>query len=324
MRRLSLIPGVARVATAMQAPFVQYGMSTRLKTGTGALLQPQSTEVNSREFFETLGVPLVRGRLFSTDELGTNGAIPRSVVILSEQLAEALYGTQDPIGGSVEFNIRGRVGKRYEVIGVVADVRVRSLTGNPEPMIYEPADVSGPVYPFQAFLIRTNGDIELAAQVRAIAADLNRALPVTPLISMHDAVGRVRAEWDVLARLMITLAVLAGVLAMVGLYGVVAFGVAARRREYGIRLALGAPPAQVVKLVLRRTAVITAVGLALGCAGAFALARVLQSRLVGVTPFDPVVWTLAAAALIAMALLASWIPARRAVSVDVTHALRTT
>jgi putative ABC transport system permease protein len=136
-----------------------------------------------------------------------------------------------------------------------------------------------------------------------------------------DSIARVRAEWDV-ARLMFVLAGLAGLLAAVGLYGVVAFGVESRRREFGIRIALGAPPRRVAHLVLRRTGSITTAGLVLGAAGAIGLGQVLESRLVGVHPFDPIVWLLACAGLVAIAAAASFIPARRAMRVDLTETLR--
>ena len=161
------------------------------------------------------------------------------------------------------------------------------------------------------------------APVSVLPASLDPSLLILQPMRMEEAIGRARAEWDVLSRLLTTLAGVAGVLAVVGLYGVVAFGVASRRREFGIRLALGAAPARVVALVVRRTALIACLALLLGGAGATALARLLENRLVGVTPFDPFIWSGAALILLAGAALASWIPARRAVSVDVTRSLRT-
>ena len=125
-----------------------------------------------------------------------------------------------------------------------------------------------------------------------------------------------------LARLLTALAFVAGVLSAIGLYAVVSFGVAARRRELGIRMALGADPAAVRRLVLRGTAIMTAVGLLAGLGGAVVLARTLKSSLFGVPPFDPVAWTIAAAILVALAFAASIVPARRAMRVDVAETLR--
>ena len=126
----------------------------------------------------------------------------------------------------------------------------------------------------------------------------------------------------VLVRLLTALAVVAGVLAAIGLYAVVSFGVAARRREFGIRMALGADAAMVRRLVLRGTAVTVTVGVFVGLGGAIALARALESSLFGVSPFDPIVWTAAAAILVALACAASIVPVRRATRVDVVETLR--
>ena len=141
-------------------------------------------------------------------------------------------------------------------------------------------------------------------------------------MTMEQAIDQGMAQWNVLARLLTALAIVAGILSAIGLYAVVSFGVAVRRREFGIRMALGAEPAVVRRLVLRGTAMITAVSLLVGLGGAVALARTLKSSLFGVPPFDPVVWAIAAAILVALALAASIIPARRATRVDVVETLR--
>jgi predicted lysophospholipase L1 biosynthesis ABC-type transport system permease subunit len=258
--------------------------------------------------------------VFTEDDLGLGGEA-RPVVVLSETLARQLFGTTDAVGRRVEYRLMGRVGKSYEVIGIVGDVRMDSLIRPVEPMVYEPAAL-GPGRDEVTYLVRTAGGANLAGQASTIAAALDPALPIGPVRTMNEAIGRARAEWDVLARLMTTLAAIAGLLAAVGLYGVMAFGVAARKREFGIRLALGAPPAQLVGLVLRRTALIVGAGLVLGLGGAAALSRSLGSRLFGVGPFDPVAWGLATVVFLVIALLASWWPARRAAYVDPVSALR--
>jgi putative ABC transport system permease protein len=139
---------------------------------------------------------------------------------------------------------------------------------------------------------------------------------------MEEAIDQALAQWNLLARLLTALAVVAGVLSAIGLYAVVSFGVAARRREFGIRMALGAEPAVVRRLVLRGTSVILGVGLLVGLGGAVGLARILRSSLFGVPPFDPVSWTIAAAILVALAFMASIIPAARATRANVVETLR--
>ena len=322
-RQLARVPGVEQVAVSIRAPFVGSTMTTTLKKEqAGEVVQPYATELLSANYFDTLRIPLRRGRLFSQDDLGMAGSQARPVVIVSELLARELFGTADPVGRMIEYKTIGRVGKRYEIIGVVGDVRADSLTAAPQPMLYEPAALNVPVRPEGTFIVRASEGRDIAGAVRQIAAALDPALPVVLPMPMAEAIAVARAEWDVLARLMTGLAAIAALLAAIGLYGVIAFGVASRRREFGIRLALGAAPSRVMALVLRRTAIIAAGGLLLGAGGAYALARVLSSRLFGITPFDPWIWTLAALTFVVLALAASWIPARRAVSVDVTHSLR--
>jgi ABC-type antimicrobial peptide transport system permease subunit len=171
-------------------------------------------------------------------------------------------------------------------------------------------------------VLRTSARFDVAAELRVIGAALDPALPVGTVVPLTEAVGRARAEWDILARLLGGLAAGAALLAAVGLYGAMAFSVAARRREFGIRMAVGATAAQVRRLVLRQTAVITIGGLVLGFGGAAALVQVLKNRLVGVEPFDPLIWMLATAGLVTTAVLVSVLPARRATMVDVSQTLR--
>jgi ABC-type antimicrobial peptide transport system permease subunit len=222
----------------------------------------------------------------------------------------------------VEFPVRGREDRQFEVIGVVGDVHFGDLTSPPEPVVYEPAGLDGFYGPQQYAVVRVDAPVDVAAVAREIGAQLDAALPVGTIMSMEEALAGARAQWTLPAKLMSLLAAFAAILAAVGLYGVVGFGVRARAREIGIRMALGAESARVFRLVLRSTLGMTIAGLVFGLGGAVALARVLESRLFGVAPFDVGTWTLAAAGLVAIALLASWLPARRATRVDPVQTLR--
>ena len=322
-RQLGLVPGVEEVAIATRAPFVGVTMGTRVRRfgETTAPIEMESVEVATANFFCALRIPLRQGRVFTPEDVVTGLSATRPVVMVSESLAQQLFGSENPVGRLVEFRTIDQAGRPYEIIGVVGDARYKSLTEAAPLMAYQPAEADSIARGF-TFVVRAAPGVEVAAAVRRIATALNPSLPVNLPMSVNEGIARSRAEWDVLANLMTGLASIAGVLAAVGLYAVVAFGVAARCREFGIRLALGAAPSTVMGLVFRRTIVMTTIGLVLGAGGAFVLARVLSSRLFGVTPFDPTVWTLSALALIALAFAASWFPARRAVSVDVTRSLR--
>ena len=189
-------------------------------------------------------------------------------------------------------------------------------------MIFQPAGLDDPLRTDATITFRSAPGMDVAAAAHQIAASLDRSLPLGLVMTMEEAIEQGTAQWHVLARLLTALAVVAGVLSAIGLYAVVSFGVAARRREFGIRMALGADAAMVRRLVLRHTALTVAVGVFVGLGGAIALARALKSSLFGVSPFDPIVWTAAAAILVALACAASIIPVRRATRVDVVETLR--
>jgi predicted permease len=322
-RRFELQPGVRGAAVASGVPFHCCARMTRIRpagdTTDERLVEARSNELWSANYFELLGIPLLEGRPFDPAEIGAPGRAARPVVILSASLAQQLFPGTGAVGRMVEFPRRDR---QFEVIGVVGDAHGSDLTAPPEPLVYEPAGSDGRFLPWQDLLVRVDGPVEVAAVAQEIGAQLDAALPVGEVMSMSEAFADARAQWTLLAKLMSLLASFAALLAAVGLYGVVAFGVKARAREIGIRMALGAESARVFRLVLRSTLGMTIAGLVFGLGGAVALARVLESRLFGVAPFDVGTWTLAAAGLVAVALLASWLPARRATRVDPVQTLR--
>ncbi|HEX9698403.1 MAG TPA: ABC transporter permease [Acidobacteriota bacterium] len=325
-RRLQLHPGVASVAVATRVPFRCCGSGTRIRpagdTAGERQLEPGSNMLFSPDYFEVLGIPLLSGRSFEIGDMRSPGREGRPVVVLSESLAQRLFPAAEAVGRMVEFPFGSREDRQFEVIGVVGDVHFGDLTAPPEPVVYEPAGLDGSYFPQQYVVVRLDASIDVAAVTRDIGAQLDAALPVGTIMSMEEALAGARAQWTLLAKLMSLLAVVAATLAAVGLHGVVAFGVKARAREIGIRMALGAESARVFRLVLRSTLGMTIAGLVFGLGGAVALARVLESRLFGVAPFDVGTWTLAAAGLVAIALLASWLPARRATRVDPVETLR--
>jgi len=326
--RLRRLPGVREVAAARGAPFAGgANMSWRVRAGDSAgdaaPIEVRSNSLFTTTYFDTLGIPLIRGRGFTEADIADGQRGTCRSLIISQNLAAHLFGAADPIGRELVFPGQGRGGESYQVIGVAGTARYRDLVTPAEEVFYEPAGPKGMgIAAGATIVVRAEGSVALAEQASAIATALNPALPLTTVLPMADVVGRARADWDSLALIVGLLAVFATVLASVGLYGVVAHGVAQRRHELGIRLALGATGGQMWQLVLSRTAVITAAGLCLGLPGGYAFARVLATRLVGVSPLDPLVWSAAIAALVAVAALASVIPARVATRVDVSETLR--
>jgi predicted permease len=326
--RLGGISGIRGVASANGAPFFGGANFFRKVRATDAApgaapFETRSNVLFSRAYFDTLGIPLIRGRMFTEAEFAAARRGGGRVAIVNEGLARRLFGAADPVGRTVEFPNEARDGDRIEVVGVVGSARYASLVTPPDEMIYEPAGRRTIGIRLGAtVIVRTDGSAPLAEHARRAAAELNPSLPLTEVLSMHDAVGRSRRDVDLLVRVVGIVALLAAVLAGIGLYAVVAHGVAQRRREFGIRVALGASRAEVWRLVLRRTAAITAAGLCFGLAGAYAFAQILSARLVGVNPLDPVLWSLAAVALIVVAAGASLQPARTATHVDLNDTLR--
>jgi predicted permease len=322
-RRLRQVPGVRSTAAATAAPFA-WSTSTRVRRADAAPnarpLSAGSLELFDAGYFATVGIPLVAGRLL-TDADVRGGQTDSGPVVVSEGAARRLFGSTDAVGREVVFPVRGREDKRYRIVGVVGTARYRSLLRDPEDMIYEPAETRSTSRDL-TLVVRAGESVRLADEARRIATALNPALPIASLRSMADTIARVRTEWDSLARLLGVLAVVAAILACVGLYGVVAHGVAQRRREFGIRAALGASRGDMWRLVLRQAAAIVGGGVAVGLIGAYAFAQVLSSRLVGVTPLDPLLWSAAVALLVVVALAASLKPALTASRVEISETLR--
>jgi len=325
-RRLRLRPEIEEVAVSTTAPLERVVMLTRLYPADE---EPEESVVTARsnllwspQYFELFRIPLVRGRTFTRNEITPPGQDPPPVVILSEMLAQQLFDSIDVVGRAVAFTFGDRKGKRYEVIGVAGDVHHGSISTPPQPLLYEPAG-SGSFIGYRASIaVRVTAPVQVADIARNIGADLDDTLPVGEVRAMDDALADARSQWALLTKLMTLLAIFAAVLAAVGLHGVVAFMVRARTREIGIRVALGASTRCVFRLVLRGVTVTTTAGLLLGLAGAVALVRVLESRLYGVEPFDVGAWMMAAAAMVAVSLVAAFLPARRATRVDPVVTLR--
>jgi predicted permease len=272
----------------------------------------------SPAYFATIGIPLVRGRSFTAvDREGS----PRTLVI-SQETARRYFPGEDPIGKRIRFGWN-RDGDHLggEIVGVVGDVRQRGLDADVTPHVYAAWD-QWPVEEVTV-VMRTRGDpaVPLKAAQRVVMA-IDRDIPVYDAFTLESMVSRALGQPRFYVLLLSVFASLALVLAVVGIYGVIAYTVQQRTREIGIRIALGASRERVVSMVVRRGLILAAVGVALGTAGAWAMARVLQSLLFGVSARDPMTFAAVAALLGAVALLASWLPARRAARVDPLVAMR--
>lgn len=321
VERLGALPGVERVGLSLLAPLSGSGLGFGFEVD-GVTDRPEAPEgpyVNfiSPGFFQTTGTPLLRGRAFTAaDREGSP-----SVAVVNETMADLYWPDGSAVGGCIRIGTsdEGPVACT-EVIGVVEGIRHRPLE-EAFPKFYLPLSQrdSEP----ETIIVRTSGDPEATiADVRSAIQGLAPDLPFVNVIPATQEIAPELRPFRLGAILSSLFGVLALVLASVGLYGVVAFTVAQQTREIGVRIALGAGRSDVLRLVVLRAMLLTLVGVAVGLAGAFAATRFMEGLLYGVGALDPATFVTVPLLLLTVALLASYIPARRATRVDPMVALR--
>ncbi len=267
---------------------------------------------------EALGIPLLRGRMLD-DRDGASGVL---ALLVNETLAAQMWPHQDPLGQRITFGSgKNPQARWYTVVGVVGDVRHEALSQSPGAEAYW-CQLQNPI-PQAPLVLRGKGDpARFAAPVRAAVAGLDPDLPLNKVEPMTDVVAASLAQSRFKAVLLALFAGLALVLAMVGVYGVVSYSVAQRAHEIGIRMALGAQGRQVLGLVVRQGMTQVLIGLALGFAGAWYASRFLAGQIYGLSTTDPLTFAAVPLGLAAVALVANYLPARRATRVDPLDALR--
>jgi hypothetical protein len=267
-------------------------------------------------YLPTMGVRLASGRNFSTADSSTSAP----VMIVNETLSRQLFPNGDAVGRQLAYaTLDGP--KVTEIVGVAADTKNRSLREPPGPQAYVPIaqDSRGRV------LLHVRTSTPSPAFASRLSATIREAAPGIPAVSfttVRERLGSSLADVRLIASLGGLFSALALVLAVAGLYGVVAYGAARRRREFGVRLALGASPWQVAKLVARQAFNLVSVALVVGVLGALGTGRLLRSQLFGVTAYDPVTFGVMAAVLCIAALCAALVPAYAAARTDPIGSLR--
>jgi putative ABC transport system permease protein len=291
------IDGRPPLGTADRPPVVEY------RTATAA-------------YFQAMQIPLRRGALF-TDR---DSERTRPVVVISETMARQFWPDENPVGARVRLGFDANQIVR-EVIGVVGDVRSQALSQPPAPEAYIPY-AQAPLATISV-AVRAAGDpAALLPAVRQRIAAVDASLAVIRTQTMVEVVDASTGSMRLASTLTSVFAALAALLAAVGIYSLVSYSVASRTREIGIRVALGAHPASVLRLVVGEGMKLTAIGLALGVAGTWWLTGTLRSLLFEVSPVDPAVLAATAAAVVALTTVASLVPAWRVMRVDPTTALR--
>ena len=314
IERVDALPGVDGACAMTTAPLVpRRGSMTWVAEGQTRMVGSVPTTI-SPECFDVLEIPLLRGRRFGRSETERVG-------IVSAGLARGLFGDADPIGRRVHMGLPD--GPLFAIIGVVGDVRQTSLeTAYPRQM-WLPN--SGPMYPPRQLIVKTRVPPgPLAGAVRAVIREIDPALPVSRVETMRDVKAQTLAERRFNMRLLLTYGLVGLALCAVGVYGLLSQVVGQRTREIGVRVALGARPTHVIRQVLLGTAVTVLSGCVAGTIAAVLLSRFISHMLFQVSPTEPIVYAAAAGVVLAAAMLAAWIPARRATRVDPLEALRAT
>jgi macrolide transport system ATP-binding/permease protein len=318
VERAAALPGVQGAAIA-QSPPLAGGFSRSVfpegadTTTTGRILVQVNTV--STGYFQTIGIPLVRGRDFARSDT----AQAPKVVIVNQTMATQFWKGQDPLGKRFKF-----FGDEdfTTVIGVARDSKYNGVAEDPQNFIYQPMSQN---YTPQATLhVRTAGDAaSLAKAVRGAVRELDPSLSVFNVRTLAEQVSNSLQPLTMNVLMLGVFGALALLLASIGLYGVASYSVAQRTREIGVRMALGAQPSSVVGLVLGQGMALVGIGLAVGLVVAYSAAGLMSTLVQAVNPHDPLTFAATAAGLGAVALLASYIPARRATRIDPLIALRT-
>ncbi len=318
VEKAGALPGVQGAAIAQAAPlaggFARSVFPEGADTTTTGRILVQVNTVGSG-YFQTIGIPLVRGRDFTRAD---TAAAPK-VVVVNETMAQQFWKGEEPLGKRFKF-----FGDEdyTTVIGVATDSKYNQVAEDAQNFIYQPLAQN---YTPQATLhVRSAGDAaSLASAVRSAARELDPSLSVFNIRTLEEQVSESLQPLQMNVIILAVFGGLALLLASIGLYGVASYSVAQRTREIGVRMALGAQPSSVLGLVLGQGMVLVAAGLLIGLVAAYSTAGLMRSLVVGVSPHDPATFAVTALVLGLVALLASYIPARRATRIDPLIALRT-
>ncbi len=320
--RLRVLPGVTGAALAGLIPFADnfdcrgFHAVGRMKANTAEDPCIQRYGVTP-DYARVMGVPLRRGRFFDATDTATSPP----VIVISQATAAAVWGDADPIGAQVRLGNAAR-GPWRTVIGIVGDGHHADLTAPVTAAVYTPQSQQTDSYLIAVIKSAGTDPAVLAAPVRAAIRDLDPAVPIYDVATLSSLVDAASAQHVFVMRLLAGFALIAVLLAATGLYGVLAYGISQRTREVGVRVALGAQPGHVMRLVLGEGALLTAAGLGFGLVGAFAATRQLGALVYGVSAADLATFAAAAGLLTAVALAAHIIPIRRALHVSPIVALR--
>jgi putative ABC transport system permease protein len=316
--RLRVLPGVTAAGYAELLPMVRFrtggplAPAQPMPEGTPPPPSPLDMRTVSHEFVTAMGMSIVAGRTLRQDD--------ERAVLMNETLARSGFLGPRALGQYVM--VAGRP-EPFEVVGILRDVRQYGLDQEPDPQVFVDARQLPPGNPSPYFAVRVEGNpADYVATVRDAVREIDSTAVIDNVATMQQVVSNALSRPRLFAVLAAAFAIVAAFLAAIGVYGVTAYSVTQRTRELAVRLALGARPSELLVMVIRQGVAWTVVGLVLGVAGSIALSRYLQGVLFGITPLDPTTFAVVTAMFLAIALLATFIPARRIARVDPLVALR--
>jgi predicted permease len=317
-------PGIQAVGLAFSPPLFSGGLTDAMYLPGEDPSQATNVERNgvSPDYFAAVRLPIVRGRVFTEAETAGNAETDRRPVVVTEALARRLFGSDEAIGREILMQAGPGTAVALNVVGIARDSHFRGIERPPDALLYEPLGTF-PLIQSPYLVVRsTLGPREAFRLAAEAARRYDPTIPLAPETTLPARIDRQLGQQRLFAWMLGLLGTIGFVLASVGLHGLIAQTVLERRREYGIRLAIGAAPMGIVKLVLRRAALVLSVGLAAGLALAWSSGRLVESQLFGITSRDPMPYAVAALLMIAVVILASISPAVAATRVDPIEVLK--
>jgi putative ABC transport system permease protein len=320
LARIQTLPAVETAGATLALPIQGRSWNVGFKIdghAYGSLMdQPEAeARIVSNNFFDVMEIPLRRGRFFSDHDTKDSP----HVAVINEAVARLYWQNEDPVGRFIQMPAFSA--GRCEIVGVVGDIRQTNLSSDPSPGIYVP--YTQETMPWQTLVVRTKNDpMSVASPIRHEVADLDPAQPVGRIATMDQLLEASTAQPRFRTFLFGSFAGIALLLSAIGIYGVLAYTVSQRTREIGVRMALGARPVDMLTLIFAEILTLALLGVLLGLAGAYGVTRVLNNLLFGVSSTDPFTFAAVTLLLCCVALLASYMPARRAMRVDPMTALR--
>ena len=318
--RMEALPGVVSVGGTTRVPLGSTSVSTTVQIEGRPVPTADLPEVQFRRamhnFFETMGIPLRKGRTFTAEDTAT--APP--VAVINETMARRLFPNEDPIGKHIRMG-PNPTGAWTTIVGVIGDVRHGGLEEVPQPEVYITYLQGAPVGPF--IVLRTIGDpAQMTETVRSEARRIDKNLPIYDMRTMTTLRSEAVSTRRFVLLIVGAFGLLALGLAAIGVYGVMSLIVSERTREVGVRLALGAQPAELLRMIVGQAARLAGIGVVIGIAAAALITPLMDSQLYGVRAFDPATFIVVPLMLLGIAALAALVPARKAMRIDPLAALR--